>query len=184
MQALPDWAYSERLEPGLGPTQVMQAMQLAGYYGAGRCAARAHAAHERASRPPGLVLLLVLPALQGRRACSATGRPRCCPAAHLLPPPIPPPTPVPLPCRLLVLCEAALAPELAALQAGEEEEEEAAELAAALLALADEQGLQQLRDVALAHCEQHLPQACAGRAWRQPSAGQVSHGAREAVGRL
>jgi hypothetical protein len=81
-----------------------------------------------------------------------------------------------------VLCEAALAPELAALQAGEEEEEEA-ELAAALLALADEQGLQQLRDVALAHCVQHLPQVCAGRAWRQLSAGQVTHGAREVVGR-
>jgi hypothetical protein len=66
--------------------------------------------------------------------------------------------------RLRALCEAALASELAAL--GSEDggdPEEAAELAPALLAVADEQGLAQLRRAALSYCLEHYEQVGAGR---------------------
>lgn len=87
------------------------------------------------------------------------------------------------PCRrLLVLCEAALAAELSS--AAEEDPEEAAELAPTLLAVADEQGLQQLRGAALAYCVEHYADVSASRAWCHLGPGQVGLVAREAAGQL
>jgi hypothetical protein len=85
-------------------------------------------------------------------------------------------------CRLLVLCEAALAAELSS--AAEEDPEEAAELAPTLLAVADEQGLQQLRGAALAYCVEHYADVSASRAWGHLGPGQVGLVAREAAGQL
>ncbi len=81
-----------------------------------------------------------------------------------------------------MLCEAALAAELSA--AAGEDPDEAAELAPTLLAVADEQGLQQLRAAALAYCVEHYPDVSSGRAWAHLSAGQVALVAREATGQL
>jgi hypothetical protein len=36
VQALVDYAYSDRLEPSLGPGEVLEVVQVASYYGAGR----------------------------------------------------------------------------------------------------------------------------------------------------